>query len=229
MPNLSFKEILAGLDWSYLLDLLISVIPAILCITIHEMSHGLAAKLMGDTTAETRRRLSLNPLRHIDPMGLIMLVVFKVGWARPVPVNMMNFRRPKQGMALTALAGPVSNFLLAALVLFARGLLTLPLAQAAWGVTMLELLDTTAYLSLCLGLFNLIPIPPMDGSKVLFSLLPDRYYMTLMRYERYGMILILIVMLSGVVDGPLNSATWFLFEKLFRLAQAGFDLVQLFL
>lgn len=229
MPAMSFREVMANMNWSYLLELLISVIPAIICITIHEMSHGLAAKLMGDNTAETQHRLSLNPLRHIDPAGLVMLVVFKVGWAKPVPVNMMRFRKPKAGMAVTALAGPVSNFILAALLLLVRGLITPPLAKHGWGMTVLELFDTTAYLSICLGLFNLIPIPPMDGSKVLFSFLPDRIYMKLMRYERYGMIIILIVMLSGVVSGPLNTVTYYIFDKLFLLAQLGYKLVLKFM
>ncbi len=225
MPEMSFREVMSNMDWSYLLDLLISVIPAVICITIHEMSHGLAAKLMGDDTAETQRRLSLNPLRHIEPTGLLMLVIFKVGWAKPVPVNMMRFKNPKAGMAITALAGPVSNFILAALLLFVRGLISYPLMRLGWGQTVLELFDTTAYLSVCLGLFNLIPIPPMDGSKVLFSFLPDRIYMKLMRYERYGMILILIVMLTGIVDKPLNVASYFVFDKLFALAEAGFSIV----
>jgi len=222
---MSFREVMGNMDWSYLLDLLISVIPAVICITIHEMSHGLAAKLMGDDTAETQRRLSLNPLRHIEPAGLVMLVVFKIGWAKPVPVNMMRFRNPKAGMAITALAGPVSNFILAAFLLFVRGLITIPLSEYGWGMTALELFDTTAYLSVCLGLFNLIPIPPMDGSKVLFSFLPDRVYMKLMRYERYGMIVIIVLMLLNIVDRPLNAASYFVFDKLFLLAQAGFDIV----
>lgn len=222
---MSFGEVMRNMDWSYLLDLLISVIPAVICITIHEMSHGLAAKLMGDDTAETQRRLSLNPLRHIEPAGLVMLVVFKIGWAKPVPVNMMRFKKPKAGMAITSLAGPVSNFVLAAILLFIRGLATVPLSKANWGLTVIELFDTTAYLSVCLGLFNLIPLPPMDGSKVLFSFLPDRLYMKLMRYERYGMIIIIIIMLVGIVDRPLNAASYFVFDKLFVLARAGFDIV----
>ena len=222
---MSFREVMSNMDWSYLLDLLISVIPAVICITIHEMSHGLAAKIMGDDTAETQRRLSLNPLRHIDPAGLVMLVVFKIGWAKPVPVNMMRFKKPKAGMAITSLAGPVSNFVLAAILLFIRGIATIPLSKANWGLTVIELFDTTAYLSVCLGLFNLIPLPPMDGSKVLFSFLPDRLYMKLMRYERYGMIVIIIIMLTGIVDRPLNTASYFVFDKLFVLARAGFDLV----
>ena len=222
---MGFGEVMRNMDWSYLLDLLISVIPAVICITVHEMSHGLAAKLMGDDTAETQRRLSLNPLRHIEPAGLVMLVVFKIGWAKPVPVNMMRFKRPKAGMAITALAGPVSNFILAAVLLFVRGLITIPLSKLGWGHTVIELFDTTAYLSVCLGLFNLIPLPPMDGSKVLFSFLPDRLYMKLMRYERYGMIIIIIVMLTNIVDKPLNAASYFCFDKLFMLARAGFDIV----
>lgn len=222
---MGFGEVMRNMDWLYLLDLLISVIPAVICITIHEMSHGLAAKIMGDDTAETQRRLSLNPLRHIDPAGLVMLVVFKIGWAKPVPVNMMRFKKPKAGMAITSLAGPVSNFVLAAILLFIRGIATIPLSKANWGLTVIELFDTTAYLSVCLGLFNLIPLPPMDGSKVLFSFLPDRLYMKLMRYERYGMIVIIIIMLTGIVDRPLNTASYFVFDKLFVLARAGFDLV----
>ena len=224
---MSFADVIKNLDWSYLTDLLISVIPAVVCMTVHELCHGLAALAMGDDTAETHKRLSLNPLRHIDPVGLIMLVVFKVGWAKPVPVNMMNFRHPKRGMAITALAGPASNLVLACAVLFLRGLITLPLAKLSWGAEVLQLFDTTAYLSICLGLFNLIPIPPMDGSKVLFSLLPDRIYMQLMRYEKYGMLLVLLVMLSGTVTEKLNGAAYFIFDKLFFIARAGFDLVNL--
>ena len=224
----SFADIIRGLDWSWLLNLLLSVIPAIICITIHELCHGLAALALGDRTAETQRRLSLNPLRHIEPIGLLMLVVFRVGWAKPVPVNMMNFRHPKQGMALTALAGPVSNFVLAALVLFLRGLVTGWLYPLSWGQTVLDLMDLTAYLSLSLGVFNLIPLPPLDGSKVLFALLPDRAYMKLMRYEKYGMILIVVVMLTGVLSGPLRTAGSFLFEQFFHFAQWGYALTQAF-
>ena len=159
-----FSQVMRNLDWSYLVDLLVSVIPALLCITVHEMCHGLMAYKLGDNTAATQGRLSLNPLRHIDPMGLLMLVVFKFGWARPVSVDMRNFRHPKRDMALTALAGPVSNVLLACVVLFLRGMLTRALLGSAAGLKVLELLDLTAYLSVCLGIFNLIPIPPLDGS-----------------------------------------------------------------
>ena len=119
----TLQSIWNGLDWSYLLNIVLSVVPSLLCITFHEVSHGYVAYRLGDTTAKDAGRLTLNPLKHIDPMGLLMMVVFKFGWAKPVPVNMMRFRSPKRGMALTALAGPVSNVLLALVFLFLYGLL----------------------------------------------------------------------------------------------------------
>ena len=114
----TLQSIWNGLDWSYLLNIVLSVVPALLCITFHEVSHGCVAYRLGDPTAKNAGRLTLNPLKHIDMMGLLMMVVFKFGWAKPVPVNMMRFRNPKRGMALTALAGPVSNVLLALVFLF---------------------------------------------------------------------------------------------------------------
>ena len=119
----TLQSIWHGLDWSYLLNIVLSVVPALLCITFHEVSHGWVAYRLGDPTAKDAGRLTLNPLKHIDMMGLLMMVVFKFGWAKPVPVNMMRFRNPKRGMALTALAGPVSNVLLALVFLFLYGLL----------------------------------------------------------------------------------------------------------
>ena len=222
---LSFRDVLANLDWSYPLKLLLSVIPALLCISFHEMCHGIAAYALGDSTAKAQGRLSMNPLRHIDPVGLLMLVVFKFGWARPVSVDMRRFRHPKRDMAITALAGPVSNLVLACAVLFIRGAVTCWLYDKTWGQTVIELLDTTAYLSVCLGIFNFIPIPPLDGSKVLFSLLPDRAYMKLMRYERYGMILLIVLMLTGVTSRPLAIASEAAFGYVFNFARWGFKLI----
>ena len=101
-----FASVLRGLDWSVPVQLLLSVLPALICITLHECAHGMTAYMLGDDTAKRAGRLSLNPIKHIDVLGLVMLVVFRFGWAKPVPVNMNNFRNPKQGMALTAAAGP---------------------------------------------------------------------------------------------------------------------------
>jgi Zn-dependent protease len=222
-----FSTIWQGLDWSYLLKILESVVPALVCIIIHEICHGLAALALGDKTAKSQGRLSLNPLKHIDIFGLIMLAVFHIGWAKPVSVDMRNFKNPKRGMAITALAGPVSNFVLAALLLFVFGLIYKLLNAGSIGSVVLDLIYLTAYLSISLGLFNLIPFPPLDGSKVLFSLLPDRIYMKLMYFERYGMIILIVLVfgLSQLGINPISSASQAVFNVFFKIAEWSYKLV----
>lgn len=217
-------EVFKNLDWSVLTDILLAIIPALICITIHELSHGLAAYLMGDTMAKDEGRLSLNPLRHIDVMGLVMLVVFKIGWAKPVPINMDRFKNPKAGMAISALAGPGSNFILACAALFLYGFLYPFWHASAVGGTVLETIYVTAYLSIGLGVFNLLPVPPLDGSKVLFAVLPDTGYRRLMYYERYGMLLLFALAFFGVLSGPLQVVIGFIMEHLFGVAQFAFEL-----
>ncbi|MCI5753466.1 MAG: site-2 protease family protein [Clostridiales bacterium] len=211
-----------GLDWSVPLELLFSAAASLLCITLHELSHGYVAWKLGDPTAKEQGRLTLNPLRHIDWLGLVMMIAFKFGWAKPVPVNMYRFHNPKKGMALTALAGPVSNVLLTCLALFLYGLTYAFLSRGglvANGV--LEMLGTIAYLSLALAVFNIIPIPPLDGSKVLFSFLSQQNYNRLMRYERYGMLLLLLLVATRVLGAPLSSAVSWGIGRLFFLAEWG--------
>lgn len=200
----SFRTIWEGLDWSILTDALFSVIPALLCITFHELSHGFVAYKLGDRTAKDAGRLTLNPIKHIDIFGLLMMVVFGFGWAKPVPVNMNNFKNPKSGMAITALAGPVSNMLLAAVMLIVAFFLYLHIGMAHW---IFQLVIRIAWLSIALGIFNIVPIPPLDGSKVLFSFLSDDMYNKLMRYERYGMLILLLVVWTGILGTPLSTAT----------------------
>lgn len=195
-----------SLDLFALIDLLTQIAAALICIIFHECAHGFAADRMGDHTARQRGRLSWNPLRHIDPFGLIMMVVAGVGWAKPVPVNPGNFRHPTRGMAITALAGPAANFAMAIAATFLLGLLyRSPLnlwAQPVYFIFML--LYRLALLSVGLGVFNLIPIPPLDGSKVLFSFFPDRIYFTILRYERYIMLALFALIFWGVLDAPLH-------------------------
>ncbi len=214
-----------GFDFSAVLSVMLGVIPSLICITLHELSHGLVALLLGDDTAKKAGRLTLNPLRHLDPMGLLMMAVFHVGWAKPVPVNMYRFRDPKRGMALTALAGPASNLLIAVVFLFLYGAAYLPLGGSAVGRYVLQMLQLTAIISLGLALFNLIPLPPLDGSKVLFALLSDEGYAKLMRYERYGTVIMFALVWLGVIGGPLSAAIDFLYGKLLPVAQGGLDLV----
>lgn len=195
-------------DWQGLLSLLGRVAGVFLCLTVHETCHGLAACALGDPTAKRMHRLSLNPLHHIDWLGLASMVICGFGWAKPVPVDMRYFKKPKAGMALTALAGPVSNLLLALLLLLIASLLAALAPVNAAVVRLFTFLNSTAILSIGLGLFNLIPIPPLDGSKVLFSFLPERAYYTLMRYERYGMAVLLLLVWLDVGGSYLSNAIY---------------------
>ena len=222
-----FANVFHNLDWSVLTDILFSVIPALICITLHELSHGAVACALGDTTAKDAGRLTLNPIRHIDPWGLVMMVLFRFGWAKPVPVNMYRFKDPKKGMAITALAGPVSNLIIAAVFLFLYGLLYWPLYMhgTAFTYRLLEMIMTTAYMSLALAVFNILPISPLDGSKVLFAFLSDRAYAKLMRYERYGMLIVMLLVVSGGLSGYLSTVTGWIYDKFFFIAEFAFRLV----
>ena len=211
------NDLFQALDIGSLTDAATRLVGVFLCLTIHETCHGLAAYALGDPTAKSMHRLSLNPLRHIDWIGLCMMFFCGFGWAKPVPVDPRYFRKPKQGMALTALAGPVSNLLLALLLLLCSRLIYdfAPYSDL-WNLVFGFLLDT-AVLSIGLGVFNLVPIPPLDGSKVLAAFLPDRTYFQLMRYERYGMLLLIFPSFQGVGGGAISAAinwVWQLFVNL---------------
>ena len=212
------QELFQALDVASLLNALLRVAAVLLCLTVHETCHGLAAYALGDPTAKSMHRLSLNPLHHIDWFGLFMMLAAGFGWAKPVPVDPRYFKKPKEGMALTALAGPVSNFLLALLLIFISKLIYLYAPYTVvMGAVFTFCLYTAAPLSIGLGLFNLIPIPPLDGSKVVAVLLPDRAYGTLMRYERYGMLLLLALSFLGISGGFISGAIGRVYEAMFNL------------
>lgn len=205
-------------DWQGLLSALQRVLGVLLCLTVHETCHGLAAYALGDPTAKRMRRLSLNPLHHIDWLGLASMLLCGFGWAKPVPVDMRYFKNPRRGMALTALAGPVSNFLLALVLLFSASRMyrwAFPAEGPA--ARLFAFLLTTAVLSIGLGLFNLLPIPPLDGSKVLFALLPERAYYTLMRYERYGMMVLLLLVWLNVGGSFLSEGIYIIYQWMVNL------------
>lgn len=192
-------------NWGGLWDSAGRLLGVLLCLTVHETCHGLAAYALGDPTAKRMHRLSFNPLHHIDWLGLASMLLCGFGWAKPVPVDMRYFKNPKAGMALTALAGPASNFLLALLTLFLASLMG-GLPYGAFTAWLFYFLLNTAALSIGLGLFNLVPIPPLDGSKVLFAFLPQRAYNTLMRYERYGMLALLLIVWLNLGGSYLSNA-----------------------
>ena len=220
----TIKTIWEGLDFSVLTGILLSVVPALLCIVFHELCHGFVAYKLGDNTAKSAGRLSLNPFKHLDIVGLIAMMFLHVGWAKPVPVNMNSFKNPKRGMAITALAGPLSNILLAAVVLLLYGFLYIPLLKLGdFGYVIIETLGRTAVFSCSLAVFNIFPIPPMDGSKVLFALLPDKAYYKLMEYERYGMLIVLLLVITGVIDPVLTYLVNALVSLLSPLMNLGFS------
>lgn len=201
-----FDQWLQQLQPEKLIIVLVIAVSSLLCISIHEMCHGLVAYWMGDTTAKRMGRLSLNPIKHIDIMGLIMMVIAGFGWAKPVPVNMQRFRHPKLGMAITAIAGPLSNVLWMMIAMIARDVtFHLYLENAtAWLYYLCIFFQYTTLLSAGLAVFNLFPIPPLDGSKVLFALLPSGAYRFLMRYEKYGFILLAVLIFLDALGGPLT-------------------------
>ena len=186
---------------------LISVVPLLLGIICHEVAHGYVAYRCGDPTAKVMGRLTLNPKVHIDPMGTMMFVVtamffpFALGWAKPVPVDTRRLRNPRRDMALVAAAGPVTNFILA--VLFMAGfLLTATFFRSYEGTTVYtffyDMLQTGVFINLVLAFFNLLPIPPMDGSRLVSMALPYEAARTYNQLERYGMIFILIFLATGL-------------------------------
>ena len=207
----------AALDFGSLLSMVTRLAAVLLCLTVHESCHGLAAYALGDPTARREHRLSLNPLRHIDWFGLLMMFVAGFGWAKPVPVNPNYFKKPKQGMALTALAGPMSNFLLALIMLLGARIFCDVAAYSEANQRILDFILMVAILSIGLGLFNLVPIPPLDGSKVLFAVLPDRAYDQLMRYERYGMLVLFALVFFDVGSNALSQAISWVFDLFCRV------------
>ena len=219
-----------------ILELLITLLCVLVSLTVHEFSHGYMAYLRGDKTAYYTGRLSLNPLHHIDPIGTLCLILFGFGWAKPVMVNPSQFNRKtmKLDMVLTSLAGPLSNFLLAflsvfayaAVAVFAKGffveggqIMYYEGMVNKYAYLAVEIFSTLAIMNLGLGIFNLIPIPPLDGSKVLSAVLPTKYYFKLMQYERFGFIALIILinlpifnyflsfLLSGIMSGYMYAAS----------------------
>lgn len=212
------QNLFHALDFTSLGSAALRAAAVLLCLSVHETCHGLAALVLGDPTAKARHRLSLNPLRHIDWLGLAMMFVAGFGWAKPVPVNPNYFKKPKQGMAVTALAGPASNFLLALLAMLISRLIYLYAPyNPVWQTVFDFCLYTVAPLSIGLGLFNLLPLPPLDGSKVLAMFLPDRAYAVWMRYERYGMLVLLALSFADIGSSFISNAILGVYSAFFTL------------
>jgi len=200
-------EILSSGVFLRILDVLITVAAAVLSITIHEVSHGFAAYKCGDDTAKIYGRLSLNPLKHIDWIGALCLVVFKFGWAKPVPVNSFNFKNRKRDIIIVSLAGPVSNFIIA----FVAMLIVSALVITSYPMQILAtFLITLVYLNIGLGVFNLIPVPPLDGSKILGEFLNSGAKYKYLSFERYGSLVLLLIFAIRPLNNIFSSVLMFL-------------------
>lgn len=191
--------------------MLLLTLPAVLwAISFHEFCHGYAAKLVGDPTAERSGRLSLNPLDHFDLVGTLMLLLVGFGWAKPVPINTRYFRHPRRDLVIVSLAGVAGNILTAVVcVLFLR-FLGEPWYRLAGRAGITVLIQMIA-INVGLAAFNLIPVPPLDGSRVLEAFLPFRYLRYYYWLERYGMIILLVLLMTGIVDvlfNPIFSLLW---------------------
>ncbi len=198
------------------IQVLLSIPIILLALSLHESAHGYVAKLMGDRTAYNLGRITLNPVKHLDFMGTLMMFVFGFGWAKPVPINTRYFKNPKWGMALSALAGPVSNIIASYIFYFLASLLALKITTYNVFILAVYLFCMVGFqLNLHLAIFNFLPIPPLDGSRILFTFLPAKAYFGVMKYERYISLAIMILLFTGLLSAPLSyvaDLVWGLFE-----------------
>lgn len=203
----------------FLLKLAIFAPPMLMAVTFHEVSHGFVAAMLGDPTARQAGRLTLNPFKHLDPLGLLVFVVTQmIGWAKPVPIDGRYFKNPRMGLALVSVAGPAANFVLA--VASALALAGIESAyQALAGTTLVAyvctpliyMLVASVQVNLALGVFNLLPIPPLDGGHLLMGLLPRKWAYELAIRERWGFVVVMLLALTGMIGrllGPIVSALY---------------------
>jgi len=209
------------------IDILYRIPCVLIALILHEVAHGWVAYKLGDPTARNLGRLTLNPLKHLNPIGTLCMIFFRFGWANPVPVNMRYFKKPRRDMAIVALAGPVTNMILAVIggLLYATffkfflsndivtysyyigNTAALPPATfwISLKVALVEMSLTFMFLNISLAVFNLIPINPLDGSRILHLLLPAKAYYWLMQHERYIMIGLMVLLWTGIITKPLSA------------------------
>ncbi|MCI5121701.1 MAG: site-2 protease family protein [Candidatus Electrothrix sp. AUS4] len=184
-------------------QLILSAPPLLFALTFHELAHGYVAWKLGDPTAKEQGRLTMNPLKHLDPFGVLAFFIMKIGWAKPVPVNPRYFRNPQQGMLLTALAGPVANILLAIVsAVLVKILGAVPVSSHLMYYLVKPIYDmmfVSVWINVMLAVFNFLPIPPLDGSKILMGILPPEQAMGYARLEPYGFIILLVLFYMGII------------------------------
>ena len=230
-----FRYLSSGGDIkSFIIQLLLTLPIIILSLTVHECAHGYIAKKLGDPTAENLGRLTLNPLKHLDPFGVLFMLLFGFGWARPVPVNARNFRKPRRDMALTAVAGPVSNLLLATVfaILYETAYTVMKKSAetgggaGTLGMTVMLFFSLGLQLNVFLAVYNMLPVPPFDGSRFFYVFLPVKWYFKVMKYERYIMLGLMALILfesyvlhGGLILGGLSYLSSLLINGMLRLLE----------
>lgn len=193
----------------------LSITYVCLCATpLHEFAHAFVAVKLGDDTPKLRGRVTINPMAHVDPIGLLMIFLFGFGYAKPVEVRMRHFKKPKRDMAIVALAGPLSNFIQAFVYLFISAILSIVMFKT--GIAPLQYIcmffTFAALINIRLGVFNMIPVPPLDGSRLLTALLPSKAYFKIMQYERYISIGLMVLLFTGVLSRPLSFISDFVYS-----------------
>lgn len=208
-----------------IVSLLLSVPIIFLALSVHETAHGYVAYKLGDPTAHSLGRLTLNPIKHIDILGFICMLVAGFGWAKPVPINSRYFKKPKRDMALTALAGPLSNLLLAVVFAFIlKGVALLwnflpPSTEITFNIYTwsFELITIGIRMNVVFAVFNMLPVPPFDGSRIFLTFLPSNTYFKIMRYEQYIQIAIMLALVLGFLDKPLAIVSNFVLNIIWQM------------
>lgn len=193
------------------MDMIYRLPGLLVAIVFHEFSHGMAAYALGDDTAKNAGRLTLNPIKHIDPIGFIALLVFKFGWAKPVPINTRKFKNRKMGTLLVSIAGPAANFIIAIIIvlIFKINIISNELA--------IEMLLIALWYNIILGVFNLLPFPPLDGSKIMASLLPKKMEYYFYKYEKYFYLVLIILIITDMIDKFLGPIINFIMNSLIEI------------
>ena len=219
---------------TYVISLLLSIPIVLLALSVHETAHGFVADKLGDPTARNYGRLTLNPIKHLDPIGTVCMLLFGFGWARPVPINSRYFRKPRRDMALTAIAGPISNLLMALVFGLLFNLWCFLLSEAIY-INSYFALNMASYfyiflyygvsLNVTLAVFNLLPVPPLDGSRVVTAFLPPKAAYSYIKHERIISLVLMVALFVGVLSPVISLLSDFFIEKIFYVTGFWWELI----